>query len=265
MPLTDECVAMRVSLDQARAMARNTYDQQTAAGYKSVREIPRDGLLEWRDAVQRHFSGETLLDLGAGTGQFATAFLAWFDFDVIAVEPSAAMRAQIPSEVRALPGDASAIPLPDGSVDGAWISLVLHHIPDLEAAAREIRRVLRHGAPVMIRGGVAPTQPDRIENVRWFPETAGMIAAYPSIDETCAIFATAGFERHTRARVRDAARNARGLSRAGRHVALCRHDDSRSQRRRVRARQGTHPPCGRRVTRRCARELPRLPRARLEA
>lgn len=189
---------MRVSLDHARVMARNTYDQQTAAGYKSVREIPRDGLLEWRDAVQRHFSGETLLDLGAGTGQFATAFLAWFDFDVIAVEPSAAMRAQIPSEVRALPGDASAIPLPDGSVDGAWISLVLHHIPDLEAAAREIRRVLRHGAPVMIRGGVAPTQPDRIENVRWFPETAGMTATYPSIDETCAIFATAGFERHTR-------------------------------------------------------------------
>ena len=177
-------------------MARNTYDQQTAAGYKSVREIPRDGLLEWRDAVERHLRpapGMTLLDLGAGTGQFATAFREWFAIDVVAVEPSAAMREQIPSGIRALPGDAGAIPLPDASVDGAWISLVLHHIPDLEAAAREIRRVLRHGAPVLIRGGVAPTQHEKIENVRWFPETARMIDTYPSIDETCEVFAAAGF------------------------------------------------------------------------
>ena len=176
-------------------MARNTYDEQTAAGYKSVREIPRGGLLNWRDAVARHFSGSTLLDLGAGTGQFATAFGEWLGIDVIAVEPSAAMRGQIPPGVRALAGDAAGIPLPDASVDGAWISLVLHHIPELHAAAREIRRVLRPGAPVMIRGGVAPTQHDAIENVRWFPETARMIDTYPSVDETFAVFAAAGFRR----------------------------------------------------------------------
>jgi len=34
-----------------------------------------------------------------------------------------------------------------------WLSLVIHHIPDLAGAAREIRRVLRPGAPVLIRPG----------------------------------------------------------------------------------------------------------------
>lgn len=177
-------------------MARNTYDEQTAAGYKAVREIPRDGLREWRDAVELHLRPSpttTLVDLGAGTGQFAAAFADWFEIDVIAVEPSAAMRGRIRSDIRALAGDASGIPLPSASADGAWISLVLHHIPDLDAAAREIRRVLRPGAPVLIRGGVAPSDPEGIENVRWFPETATVIATYPSIEQVREVFGAAGF------------------------------------------------------------------------
>ena len=35
-------------------IARISYDQQAAAASKAVREIPRDGLLEWREAVRRH-------------------------------------------------------------------------------------------------------------------------------------------------------------------------------------------------------------------
>ena len=80
-------------------MARISYDEQTAAAFKAVREVPRDGLSEWREAVRRHLRpspGMTLVDIGAGTGAFATAFSDWFDLTVVAVEPSAAMRAQIP-------------------------------------------------------------------------------------------------------------------------------------------------------------------------
>jgi hypothetical protein len=81
-------------------MARITYDDQTAAAYKAVREVPRDGLGEWREAIRRHLSpsaGMTVADIGAGTGAFATAFSDWFGLSIIAVEPSAAMRAQIPA------------------------------------------------------------------------------------------------------------------------------------------------------------------------
>ncbi len=58
-----------------------------------------------------------------------------------------------------LEGNASRVPLPDASADAVWLSLVIHHTPDLEVAAHEIRRVLRPGAPILIRQGVRRTRP----------------------------------------------------------------------------------------------------------
>src|SRR5829696_5640877 len=151
-------------------MARISYDEQTAAAFKAVREVPRDGLSEWREAVRRHLrpsQGMTLVDIGAGTGQFAAAFSDWFDLSVLAVEPSAAMRDQLPRTpaIQVLAGPAGALPLPDASADAAWLSLVLHHIPDLGVAAHEIRRVLRPGSPVLIRQGF-PGRLNRVELIR---------------------------------------------------------------------------------------------------
>jgi SAM-dependent methyltransferase len=188
-------------------VARISYDERTAVAYKAVREIPRDGLAEWREAIRRHLRpapGMTLVDVGAGTGQFAAAFSDWFDLDIVAVEPSAAMRDQIPRTpaIRALSGDAGHLPWPDESADAAWLSLVIHHIPDLEAAAREIRRVLRPGAPVLIRQGF-PGRVDGVELVRWFPETARVVDSYPSLEETCDAFAAAGFRRDALEPVRE--------------------------------------------------------------
>jgi ubiquinone/menaquinone biosynthesis C-methylase UbiE len=181
-------------------MTRNSYDEQTAAAYKASREIPRDGLSEWRAAVRQHLRptrGMTLMDIGAGTGQFATAFSDWFDLSVIAVEPSAAMRAQIPRtrSIEVVEGDANALPLPDESADAAWLSLVIHHVSDLEGAAREIRRVLRPGSPVLIRQGFSDRIDDRIEMVRWFPETARIAGTFPSLQAVCDAFGAAGFHR----------------------------------------------------------------------
>jgi ubiquinone/menaquinone biosynthesis C-methylase UbiE len=154
----------------------------------------------------------TLIDIGAGTGVFSAAFTSWFKLTVVAVEPSAAMRDQIPltAAIHVLEGNASELPLPDESADAAWLSLVIHHIPDLAAAAREIRRVLRPGAPVLIRQAF----PDRyepsgtlklesIELVRWFPETARTMTTYPSLSDTCKAFAAAGFHHEALEQVRE--------------------------------------------------------------
>jgi ubiquinone/menaquinone biosynthesis C-methylase UbiE len=181
-------------------VARIDYDEPTASAYKAVREIPRAGLEDWRAALEQHVRpapGMTLVDVGAGTGQFAAAFADWFEVHVVAVEPSDAMRERIPRtpriDVRA--GEAEHLPLPDDSVDAAWISNVLHHIPDLAAAAAEIARVLRPGAPLLIRAGMSGTDNSRIELVRWFPETERTIDTYPSVEEACAVFGAAGFRR----------------------------------------------------------------------
>jgi SAM-dependent methyltransferase len=196
-------------------MARISYDDRTAAAFKAVREVPRDGLGEWREAVRRHLRpslGMTLVDIGAGTGAFAAAFSDWFDVSVLAVEPSAAMRDQIPRTpaIQVFQGDASALPLPDESADAAWLSLVIHHIPDLAVAAQEIRRVLRPDGPVLIRQGfpdryepLGGLKLDRIELVRWFPETARSIETFPSVKDTCSAFAAAGFHQDALEQVRE--------------------------------------------------------------
>jgi SAM-dependent methyltransferase len=122
------------------------------------------------------------------------------------------MRDQIPRTpaIQVFEGDACALPLPDQSADGAWLSLVIHHIADLAVAAREIRRVLRPGAPVLIRQGfpdryepAGNLKLDSIELVRWFPETARAIDTFPSVTDTCEAFAAAGFHRDALEQVRE--------------------------------------------------------------
>ncbi len=153
-----------------------------------------------------------MADIGAGTGAFSAAFSDWFGLSVLAVEPSAAMRDRIPRTptIRVLEGDATALPLSDDSADAAWLSLVIHHIPDLEAAAQEIRRVLRPDAPVLIRQGFPDRyepsgnlKHDGIELIRWFPETARIANTFPSLVETCDAFAAAGFRQEVLEQVRE--------------------------------------------------------------
>ncbi|MFF9645269.1 class I SAM-dependent methyltransferase [Kitasatospora aureofaciens] len=178
-------------------MARIAYDAATAASFKAVREIPRGGMDAWEDAVRRHLNpsaGMTIVDIGAGTGAFAAAFCDWFATKVVAVEPSEAMLALIPERpgLRIRAGHAASLPLPDTCADAAWLSTVTHHIPDLAAAAQEIRRVLRPGAPVLIRNAFAGRY-ERLRIVHWFPETTRLLDTYPSVEETCEAFAAAGF------------------------------------------------------------------------
>lgn len=176
-------------------MARIAYDDTDAEAFAATRHLTDDGLAAWRDAVARHLApepGMRLLDLGAGTGSWARAFTAWFPgLRVVAVEPSAAMRARCVFRP-VLAGDAARVPLDDASVDGAWLSTVVHHVPDLAAAARELRRVVRPGAPVLIRSAFAGRH-EAITVFRYFPEAVRVLDSYPSIADVESVFADAGF------------------------------------------------------------------------
>lgn len=85
----------------------------------------------------------TVLNVGAGTGSYEPD-----DRYVIAVEPSAAMRAQRPPNRPAIDATAGALPFDDDAFDAAMATLTVHHWPDLAAGLGELRRVTR--GPVVI-------------------------------------------------------------------------------------------------------------------
>jgi SAM-dependent methyltransferase len=88
----------------------------------------------------------TVLDLGAGTGQL-TRQLVRRGLDVVAVEPSDGMRAELAAalpDVPALAGSAEEVPLPDASVDAVLVAQAWHWV-DVARAVPEVARVLVPG------------------------------------------------------------------------------------------------------------------------
>ena len=94
--------------------------------------------------------GATIVDVGAGTGNYSNA-LAALGYRLKAVEPSSAMREQAigSMSVEWLAGSAECIPLPDASVDGLISTLAVHHFPDLSAAVTEMWRVCGNSPMVL--------------------------------------------------------------------------------------------------------------------
>lgn len=81
----------------------------------------------------------TVLNVGAGAGSYEPA-----GREVIAVEPSAVMRAQRPAGAApCFAAFASRLPFADQSFDAAMAVLTDHHWPDPVAGLREMRRVAR--------------------------------------------------------------------------------------------------------------------------
>jgi SAM-dependent methyltransferase len=84
----------------------------------------------------------TVLNVGAGTGSYEPR-----DREVVAVEPSAVMRAQRPPDaVPAIDASADALPFADASFDATMAVLTDHHWPDRAAGLRELGRVARRRA-----------------------------------------------------------------------------------------------------------------------
>jgi ubiquinone/menaquinone biosynthesis C-methylase UbiE/DNA-binding transcriptional ArsR family regulator len=99
--------------------------------------------------------GWTVGDLGAGTGQVA-ASLAPFVRRVVAVDGSAPMldaarRRLAPfSNVELRRGELEALPIEDGALDAAVLSLALHLAPEPARVLAEAARVLRPGGRLLI-------------------------------------------------------------------------------------------------------------------
>ncbi|MET7841245.1 class I SAM-dependent methyltransferase [Streptomyces sp. NPDC005356] len=121
--------------------------------------------------------GLRVLDLGAGTGKL-TATLVELGAEVIAVEPDPAMltelRRTLPT-VRALPGSAEALPLPDASVDAVVAGNAMHWF-DMDVAGPEMARVL---APGGVLAGLWNVFDNRVDWVAGLERISGSAAIGP--------------------------------------------------------------------------------------
>src|SRR6202049_3853037 len=86
----------------------------------------------------------TVLNVGAGAGSYEPE-----DRWVLAVEPSATMRAQRPAGAApAINARAQELPFDDGTFDAAMACVTIHHWEPPEAGLAELRRVAR--GPVVV-------------------------------------------------------------------------------------------------------------------
>lgn len=183
-------------------MNKIDYDARQHRSYMQGRAQPDATLQLWIDRIASHVHGrrvDLILDVGAGTGRFSARLSEAFDARVIGVEPSDRMRALAEQStanprVSFVKGEATRIPLDHGCATFAFLSMVLHHVSEPPACARELHRVLQPGGFVFIRNAFR----ERLGTIRYheyFPGTRAIDAAWlPSIPDVQRCFADAGFE-----------------------------------------------------------------------
>jgi ubiquinone/menaquinone biosynthesis C-methylase UbiE len=118
--------------------------------------------------------GQRILDVGCGTGQFASALVEQAHARVWGVDPSLEMirvaRARVPRGIGVRQARAEALPFRDAWFDRATMSLVVHLI-DRPAAFAEARRVLTPAG----RLAIATFHPDHFDTY-WLNELFPRIA-----------------------------------------------------------------------------------------
>jgi ubiquinone/menaquinone biosynthesis C-methylase UbiE len=142
-----------------------------------------------------------VLEIGAGTGLNFRLYPKDVE-QVVAVEPEPSMavraagrarRADVP--VHVLRGGAEDLPFPDGAFDTAVVCLVMCTVADAEAAAKELRRVLRPRGELRVYEHVRSAS-HKAARLQDFSERPwGLLGAgcHPNRD-TVATLRSAGFE-----------------------------------------------------------------------
>jgi ubiquinone/menaquinone biosynthesis C-methylase UbiE len=119
-------------------------------------------LVAYRTRVVRGAQGR-VLEVGVGSGLNLAHYGPGVE-RIVGLDPSRALlaraasrQAEAPAPVELLLGSAEAIALPDASVDSIVMTWTLCSIPDPQAAAREMRRVMRPGGTLhFVEHGASP-------------------------------------------------------------------------------------------------------------
>jgi SAM-dependent methyltransferase len=138
-----------------------------------------------RIAAQVHAAlgaAETVVNVGAGAGSYEPE-----DRAVVAVEPSATMRAQRPHRLPAVDATAERLPFDDGAFDAAMAMTTIHQWSDLHRGLGEMRRVARGPVVILTFDGAAL---DRLWLAGYAPEL--MVAEARRMPPTDRVLAALG-------------------------------------------------------------------------
>ncbi|MGH7475512.1 MAG: ArsR/SmtB family transcription factor [Longimicrobiales bacterium] len=175
--------------EQAATAVRSTHDEARARSALKQRRTRSQQFFataaaEW-DQLRAELFGESadlgallalldddllVADLGCGTGAVATK-LAPFVRRVIGVDESRAMlsaarrRLADYENVELRAGELEALPLEDGAVDLAILSLVLHYVAQPAAVLDEARRILADGGRLLVVDMIAHARADLRERM----------------------------------------------------------------------------------------------------
>jgi ArsR family transcriptional regulator len=175
-------------LEQRREKSRSAHDL-LAERWESGQDFAQ-GSLRSEVMAMAWPSSFVVADLGCGTG-FLSSQLAPFAKRVIAVDHSprmleAAQKKALPRNCEFRQGELDALPIEDESVDAAFANLVWHHLPDLQAAAREVFRILKAGGAVVI-SDLLPHESE------WMRDAMGDLRLGLKPEQVVAALAAAGF------------------------------------------------------------------------
>src|SRR4051794_34669284 len=140
-------------------LAAEHYDSKWGINYGNVGQAQVTGKLRKALGSEPGRYGRAL-EIGAGTGYFTLNLLrAGVVAEAVATDISPGMlrrlersAAQLGVAVETVASEAAELPFEDDSFDLVFGHAVLHHLPDLGAAFREFRRVLRPGGQIAFCG-----------------------------------------------------------------------------------------------------------------
>jgi SAM-dependent methyltransferase len=141
-------------------MSENRFDRTADLYAEAARSKDWSAFVEWC----RPQPGQRALDVGAGPGLLSAALSAVVA-EAVALDPSQALLAHAPPEVRAVVGDAESLPFGDAEFDLVTCVNSLHHVADMPRTLAEMARVLRRGGSIVVQDYLADPDPEQAE--RW--------------------------------------------------------------------------------------------------
>lgn len=122
---------------------------------------PKTDFTEWALNAVTWQGDETVLDVGSGPGRYYAALHTRYpDIDYYACDLYAPMVQTHPLKGSLALADAQRLPYPDATFDVVMANHMLFHVPDVERALRELRRVVKPDGFVMATTNSIHTMPE---------------------------------------------------------------------------------------------------------